>query len=78
MKTKQLSAAPCPSVARRRARPAPRSSLAGAARLRACGVADAAWIGIDTCADEGYFSNRRAFQRGEPDYGRLLSAIMLV
>ncbi len=48
------------------------------ARLRACGVADAAWIGIDTCADEGYFSNRRAFQRGEPDYGRLLSAIMLV
>ena len=48
------------------------------ARLRRCGVADAAWMGIDTCADEGYFSNRRAFQRGEGDYGRLLSAIMLV
>jgi YfiH family protein len=48
------------------------------ARLRRSGVADAAWIGVDTCADEGFFSNRRAFQRGEPDYGRLLSAIMLV
>ena len=24
-----------------------------------------------------FFSNRRAFKRGEPDYGRLLSAIML-
>jgi YfiH family protein len=48
------------------------------ARLRRSGVADAAWVGVDTCADEGCFSNRRAFQRGEPDYGRLLSAIMLV
>jgi len=47
-------------------------------RLRACEVGDVAWIGIDTCADEGYYSNRRAFQRSEPDYGRLLSAIMLV
>jgi YfiH family protein len=48
------------------------------ARLRSCGVTEAEWIGVDTCAEEGYFSNRRAFQRGEPDYGRLLSAIMLV
>lgn len=48
------------------------------ARLAACGVTQAAWIGIDTCADARFFSNRRAFHRGEPDYGRLLSAIMLV
>ena len=32
----------------------------------------------DTCADEArFFSNRRAFKRGEPDFGRLLSAIAL-
>jgi polyphenol oxidase len=47
-------------------------------RLAACGVPRAAWIGVDTCADLRFYSNRRAFHRGEPDYGRLLSAIMLV
>jgi YfiH family protein len=47
-------------------------------RLAAAGVARAEWIGHDTCADEGlFFSNRRAFKRGEGDYGRLLSAIVL-
>ena len=48
------------------------------ARLRAAGVETCEWIGRDTCAEpELFFSNRRAFKAGEPDYGRLLSAIML-
>ena len=48
------------------------------ARLRAAGVGTCEWIGADTCADEArFFSNRRAFRRGEPDFGRLLSAIAL-
>jgi len=47
-------------------------------RLEAAGVASREWIGRDTCAEEAdFFSNRRAFHRGEDDYGRLLSAIML-
>ena len=47
-------------------------------RLRRAGVAEAAWIGRDTCAEEAdFFSNRRAVLRGEADYGRLLSAITL-
>jgi len=46
-------------------------------RLALAGVETAEWIGADTCADEDFFSNRRAFQRGEGDYGRLLSAITL-
>jgi YfiH family protein len=47
-------------------------------RLAGAGVRYAEWTGHDTCADEKwFFSNRRAFKRGEPDYGRLLSAIML-
>jgi len=46
-------------------------------RLAQAGVAQAEWIGADTCADEDFFSNRRAFKRGEGDYGRLLSAITL-
>ena len=47
-------------------------------RLRAAGVEDAEWIGHDTCAEAAvFFSNRRAVLNGEPDYGRLLSAIML-
>jgi polyphenol oxidase len=46
-------------------------------RLAQAGVAQAEWVGADTCADERFFSNRRAFKRGEPDYGRLLSAIMI-
>lgn len=47
-------------------------------RLEKAGVTRAEWTGHDTCADPDFFSNRRAFKRGEPDYGRLLSAIMLV
>jgi YfiH family protein len=47
-------------------------------RLRAAGVGACAWIGRDTCAEADlFFSNRRAFKQGEPDYGRLLSAIVL-
>ncbi|HEY1562551.1 MAG TPA: peptidoglycan editing factor PgeF [Caulobacteraceae bacterium] len=47
-------------------------------RLEAAGVGASEWIGTDTCADEArFFSNRRALLRGEADYGRLLSAIML-
>jgi polyphenol oxidase len=47
-------------------------------RLAAAGVAAHAWIGHDTCAEaDDFFSNRRAFKTGEPDYGRLLSAIVL-
>jgi hypothetical protein len=47
-------------------------------RLRASGVEACEWIGRDTCAEPDlFFSNRRAFKLGEPDYGRLLSAIVL-
>jgi YfiH family protein len=47
-------------------------------RLAEAGVRRAEWIGRDTCAEEAlFFSNRRAVLRGEPDYGRLLSAIAL-
>ena len=48
-------------------------------RLERAGVGQAEWVGHDTCAEEAlFFSNRRAFLRGEGDYGRLLSAISLV
>ncbi|MFL5298564.1 MAG: peptidoglycan editing factor PgeF [Phenylobacterium sp.] len=48
------------------------------ARLRAAGVDACEWVGRDTCAEAGeFFSNRRAFKLGEPDFGRLLSAIVL-
>lgn len=47
-------------------------------RLEQAGVANAAWTGHDTCADEtAFFSNRRALLRTEPDFGRLMSAIRL-
>jgi len=47
-------------------------------RLTESGVSQAEWIGRDTCAEEAlFFSNRRGVLRGEPDYGRLLSAIAL-
>jgi YfiH family protein len=47
-------------------------------RLRAAGVGRCEWTGHDTFADaELFYSNRRAFKQGEPDYGRLLSAIVL-
>jgi YfiH family protein len=48
------------------------------ARLHDAGIERREWIGRDTCAEaELFFSNRRAFRRGEADYGRLLSAISL-
>jgi hypothetical protein len=47
-------------------------------RLGKAGVTNSAWTGDDTCADEDrFYSNRRAYQRGEPDFGRLMSAICL-
>ena len=47
-------------------------------RLEQAGVDDSEWTGHDTCADETrFFSNRRAFRKGEADYGRLMSAIVL-
>jgi YfiH family protein len=47
-------------------------------RLKAAGVETCEWVGRDTCAEpDWFFSNRRAFKQGEPDYGRLLSAIVL-
>jgi len=47
-------------------------------RLRAAGVGACESLGRDTCAEpDAFYSNRRAFKAGEPDYGRLLSAIVL-
>ena len=47
-------------------------------RLRQAGVTEAEWIGHDTRAEADlFFSNRRAVLCAEPDYGRLISAIML-
>jgi len=47
-------------------------------RLEQAGVADAAWTGDDTRADAArFYSNRRAYLNGEPDFGRLMSAISL-
>ena len=47
-------------------------------RLTRSGVTRAEWTGHDTCTDAAQFhSNRRAFKAGEPDFGRLLSAIMV-
>jgi YfiH family protein len=46
--------------------------------LKAAGVGTVVTQGSDTCADESaFFSYRRATLRGEPDYGRQLSAISL-
>jgi YfiH family protein len=48
-------------------------------RLAAAGVETREWVGRDTCAEAAqFFSNRRAFKQGEPDYGRLLSAIVII
>jgi YfiH family protein len=47
-------------------------------RLREAGVEQAAWIGTCTYSEpERFFSYRRSTQAGEPDYGRLISAIRL-
>ena len=47
-------------------------------RLRAACVGEAAWTGHCTYSDEArFYSYRRACHRGEGDYGRLVSAIMV-
>jgi polyphenol oxidase len=47
-------------------------------RLARAGVERAEALGRDTCAEAAlFFSHRRTTHRGEPDYGRLLSAVML-
>ncbi len=47
-------------------------------RLKRASVTQVAATGHDTRADSAlFYSNRRAFLNGEPDYGRLISAIML-
>lgn len=54
--------------------------LAGyvADRLRGAGVGSAEVLGLDTYADaDRFFSYRRTTHKSEPDYGRLLSTIVL-
>ncbi len=47
-------------------------------RLRRAGVGRFEDLALDTYADEArFFSYRRATHRGEPDYGRLISAIAM-
>jgi copper oxidase (laccase) domain-containing protein len=49
-----------------------------AERLSHAGIADSSWVGLDTCIeDQRLFSYRRSTQKGEADFGRGLSAIML-
>ena len=49
-----------------------------AARLARSDINSISVLGNDTCAEEEFFfSNRRRNLRGEPDYGRQLSVIML-
>ena len=47
-------------------------------RLEQAGVGEAVWTGHDTRADAArFYSNRRAFLNGEPDFGRMMSVIRL-
>ena len=47
-------------------------------RLREAGVGRAGWIGACTYSEpDRFYSYRRATHAGEPDYGRLISAIVL-
>ncbi len=47
-------------------------------RLEQAGIRAAAWTGDDTRTDEArFYSNRRAYLAGEPDFGRLMSAVAL-
>jgi YfiH family protein len=49
------------------------------ARLEAAGIGEFASLGLCTYEDEDrFFSYRRTTHRGEPDYGRLISAITLI
>jgi YfiH family protein len=48
-------------------------------RLERAGIGEFADLGLCTYADEErFYSYRRATHRGEPDYGRLISAIALI
>ncbi|MBD3769963.1 MAG: peptidoglycan editing factor PgeF [Rhodobacterales bacterium] len=48
------------------------------ASLAAMDIGHVADLALDTCAlEDGYFSNRRRNHRGEPDYGRNASVILL-
>ena len=50
-----------------------------AAQLEGLGLAAVDRIAADTCAEEdGFFSYRRACRRAESDYGRQISAIVLM
>jgi polyphenol oxidase len=46
-------------------------------RLEGAGMAMIDDLGIDTYADERFYSYRRSVHRGEPDYGRHVHAIVL-
>jgi len=47
-------------------------------RLRRAGVGTAVWLGACTYSEpERFYSYRRATHAGEPDYGRLISAVAL-
>ena len=47
-------------------------------RLEQAGVGQAEWTGHDTRTDATrFYSNRRAFLNGEPDFGRMMSVIRL-
>lgn len=47
-------------------------------RLEEAGIAEGVWTGDDTRSDPArFYSNRRAHLAGEPDFGRLMSAIAL-
>jgi YfiH family protein len=48
-------------------------------RLENAGIQHASWIGQDTYTNESdYFSYRRSTHRNEPDYGRQISAIVIL
>jgi YfiH family protein len=48
-------------------------------RIEAAGIGEIADLGLCTYADEErFYSYRRTTHRGEPDYGRLISAIALI
>jgi copper oxidase (laccase) domain-containing protein len=46
-------------------------------RLEAAGILMIDDLGLDTYADERFFSYRRSVHREEPDYGRHVHAIAL-
>jgi YfiH family protein len=47
-------------------------------RLNRAGIANASWVGLDTCTDDRrLFSYRRSTHKGDADFGRGLSAIVL-